>query len=147
MRHNVAARLSPLIARCTRRVASQCDILSQALPYFCHNLALLLPQFAPVACACRLCACSTRYSRRLCARCAACSVLDIGWRCLTSATIRARCAALMARGPGLGCRSALPYCCHNSRPLRGRHRWDTGVVVQVTGGVGISHHIEGSLSL
>ena len=44
MRHNVAARLSPLVARCTRRVASQCDILSQAcltsatsLPYFCHN--------------------------------------------------------------------------------------------------------------
>jgi hypothetical protein len=45
-------RCSLLVARCIKQAASQCDILSQALPGLYS---------------CRLCACSTWYSRRLCA--------------------------------------------------------------------------------
>jgi len=149
VRHNVAARLSPLAARCMKRVSSQCDILSQASGWLCScklcarcaaclllsplrgsgcskrvtgiewqmsmrhivaGVALFLPQFAPAECTRKLFARSRGESYiedtvlHKCHR--PLRGIDLGWRCLTSATICARCAAL--RGV-LGHRSCSPH--------------------------------------
>jgi len=86
------------VARCTKRVSSQCDIVSQALPYFCHN------------------------SRQTCAP-AARLWYRVTYKIQCCKNVTARCAASALRGIG---RARFVYHALRLRPYPLRCVWPPG---------------------